>query len=146
MDAIDLRILELISGDGRITMKELGQRVGLTSPATIERVKKLEDTGVISGYKALINIKKAGLPIRACILVKVTEENICKAFVEFCNMHSSVLSCHRITGDADYLVEVAVTSMGTLEQVIDEFMKYGITKTHLVLSSPVEQKVIALPG
>ncbi len=146
MDIIDLRILEILLGDGRITMKELGQRVGLTSPATIERVKKLEDTGVISGYKAIINVKKAGLPIHAFILIKITADSFCQTFIEFCSVHNSVLSCHRITGDADYLVEVATTGMDTLEKAIDEFMKYGITKTHLVLSRPVEQKIISLPG
>ncbi|TCL32473.1 Lrp/AsnC family leucine-responsive transcriptional regulator [Anaerospora hongkongensis] len=145
MDAIDLRILEILLGDGRVTMKELGQRVGLTSPATIERVKKLEDTDVIKGYKAIVNVKKTGLPIRAFILVK-TNVDTCKKFLEFSDGHGSVLSCHRITGDADYLVEVVATGMDTLERLIDEFMQYGVTKTHVVLSSSMEQKSVALPG
>jgi Lrp/AsnC family leucine-responsive transcriptional regulator len=126
-------------------MKELGERVGLSGPATIERVKKLEETGVISGYQALININKAGLPIRALIFVKFTSDSMCKSFVSFCTAHNRVLSCHRITGDTDYVAEVATPSMDTLEKVIDEFMQYGAVKTHLILSSLVEQKAISLP-
>ncbi|MDU4962305.1 MAG: Lrp/AsnC family transcriptional regulator [Sporomusaceae bacterium] len=144
MDAIDFQIVENLLSDGRITMKELAQRVGLSSPATMDRVKKLEDAGVISGYKALVDIHKVGLPIRAFIFVKVNNA-AGKPFTSFCAAHNSVLSCHRIAGDTDYVLEVATASVAALEQVIDEFMRYGLTRTHVVLSSLVEQKAINLP-
>lgn len=145
MDAIDLRIVDILQADGRITMKELGQRVGLTSPATIERVKKLEEIGIIIGYKAVIDMKRAGLPVRAVILVKAHPEK-CKPFQSFVSLHSNVLTCHRITGDSDFFVEVAASGMSALEQLIDEFLFFGETKTHVVLSSSTENRPMALPG
>ena len=144
MDTVDLQIIASLLEDGRITMKELGQRVGLTSPATIERVKKLEETGVISGYTAVVNINKIGLPVRAFVLVKVTGNDASRSLVDFCSDHARVISCHRITGDADYIVEVATPAMDTLVTVIDELRQYGVTTTQVILSSPVEHKAISV--
>ena len=144
MDTIDLQIIASLLQDGRITMKELGHRVGLTSPATIERVKKLEETDVISGYTAVVNINKVGLPVRAFVLVKVAGNDASKSLVAFCSTHRRVISCHRITGDADYIVEVATPAMDVLETVIDEFRQYGVTTTQVILSSPMEHNVVSV--
>jgi Lrp/AsnC family leucine-responsive transcriptional regulator len=131
MDSIDLKIIDILQTDGRITMKELGQRVGLTSPATIERVKKLED------------IAKAGLPVRAFILV-TTSGQAGTAFVDFARRHPSLLDCHRLAGSASYLVAAAVTDTAALETLLDELTPFGSASTHLVLSTPVAGKKINL--
>lgn len=144
MDTIDLQIIASLLQDGRITMKELGHRVGLTSPATIERVKKLEETGVISGYTAVVNINKVGLPVRAFVLVKVAGNDASKSLVAFCSNHGRIISCHRITGEADYIIEVATPAVDVLETVIDEFRQYGVTTTQVILSSPVEHKAVSV--
>lgn len=145
MDHIDLRILDILQAEGRITMKELGQRVGLTSPATIERVKKLEESGIVSGYKAVINTTKAGLAIRAFIMLIMkseTEQNV----NEFVHKHNSIIQCQRITGEADYLLEVAVDSLSALERLMNELLPYGQTRTCVVLSSLKENTPILLPA
>lgn len=145
MDHIDLRILDILQTEGRITMKELGQRVGLTSPATIERVKKLEESGIVSGYKAVIDIAKAGLGVRAFIMLAVQKEPG-QNFSNFVREHDSIVQCHRVTGEADYFLEVAVNSLAALEKLADEFLVFGQTRTCIVMSSLLENKPILLPA
>ncbi len=144
MDNIDLRIVDILQTDGRITMKELGQRVGLTSPATIERVKKLEDSGIIGGYRADINIAKAGLPVRAFILVTIGGGSG-EELLDFCRRHTRLLECHRLAGSASYLLAAAVADTAALEKLLDDLTIYGRTETHLVLSTPISAKKINLP-
>lgn len=143
MDAIDLRILDLLQNDGRMTMKDLGGQIGLTSPATIERVKKLEESGVIRGYKAILDIKRAGASVRAFLLVNSSNQP-CHNFAEFAASHNSILSCHRITGDCCYLVEAVVNGVNELEALLDQIMVFGTAQVHIILSSPVEHKAVRL--
>lgn len=144
MDNIDLKILDILQSDGRITMKELGQRVGLTSPATIERVKKLEESGIIGGYKAILDINRAGLPVRAFILVTAGDQPA-GVFADFARSHESILHCHRVAGGASYLLETALPSLQSLEQLLDEMAPLGMAEPMVVLSSPAEHKPVVLP-
>jgi Lrp/AsnC family leucine-responsive transcriptional regulator len=143
MDNIDLKIIDILQTDGRITMKELGQRVGLTSPATIERVKKLEDNGIIGGYRADINVAKAGLPVRAFILVAAGGQPG-EALVDFARRRPGLLECHRLAGSASYLVSAAVGDTAALERLLDELAVFGSISTHLILSTPVAGKKLDL--
>jgi Lrp/AsnC family leucine-responsive transcriptional regulator len=143
MDNIDLKIVDILQVDGRITMKELGQRVGLTSPATIERVKKLEENGIIGGYRADINIAKAGLPVRAYILVK-TDNSAGESLVSYCRSSARLIECHRLAGSASYLIGTAVADNAALEKLLDDLAAFGSTETHLVLSTPVVGKKVNL--
>lgn len=144
MDNIDLKILEILQADGRVTMKELGQRVGLTSPATIERVKKLEESGIIGGYRAVIDIALAGLSVRAYLFVDLAGRPG-QAFLDFVCGHNSLLACHRLAGGATYLLETAVADTAALEALLDELAAFGRVETHLVLSTPVANKKLTLP-
>ncbi len=144
MDNIDLRIVDILQTDGRITMKELGQRVGLTSPATIERVKKLEDSGIIGGYRADINIARAGLPVRAFIFVTM-DGGTGEALLDYCRRQARLLECHRLAGSASYLLAAAVADTAALESLLDDLAAYGRTETHLVLSTPIAAKKVNLP-
>lgn len=144
MDNIDLRILDILQTDGRVTMKELGQRVGLTSPATIERVKKLEESGIIGGYRAVINVARAGLQVRAYLFVSLAGQTSA-AFLELVRGHEGLLACHRLTGGASYLLETAVADTAALEALLDELSPFGQVETHLVLSTPVSDKKLTLP-
>lgn len=144
MDNIDRKILDILQADGRITMKELGQRVGLTSPATIERVKKLEESGIIGGYRADINIARAGLSVRAVLLFTPAATDG-HAFLEFARSHPGLLACHRLAGGAAYLAEAAVADIAALESLLDQMAPLGRTETHIVLSTPVTGKKVNLP-
>lgn len=139
MDQIDTNILLQLQQNAKISMKELAASVHLSSPAVIERVKKLEEQGMIEGYKAKVNLKKMQRTIQAIILFKSID---CKSLSDFCNNHPDVLECYRVAGEISYIVKLATYSVETLERFIDEAMPYGTPSTNIVLSS-TEKKVIA---
>jgi len=138
VDQIDTQILQQLQQNAKISMKELAAIVHLSSPAVIERVKKLEEQGVIEGYHAKVNIKKMERTIQAIILFKSID---CKSLSDFCNSHPDVLECYRVAGEISYIVKLATYSVETLEQFIDATMPYGTPSTNIVLSSN-EKKVI----
>ncbi|MDK2918773.1 MAG: Lrp/AsnC family transcriptional regulator, leucine-responsive regulatory protein [Candidatus Petromonas sp.] len=141
MDATDLKILEILQQDGRISMKDLGKKVGLTSPAVSERVKRLEESGVIKGYRAVVDPQKLNKNINAFIDIAIKAENY-KKFLEFAPNKDSIIECHHVTGGDCMTIKVMVESMEELEILIDEIKKFGNTKTSLILSTPIEHKII----
>ncbi|HEX9959847.1 MAG TPA: Lrp/AsnC family transcriptional regulator [Pyrinomonadaceae bacterium] len=141
MDAIDWKILKEMQQDARISYAELGRRVGLTTPAVIERVRKLEDAGIITGYRAEIDAAKVGLPITAFIRMSITGVDYSR-IIEVAENAPEVLECHRGTGGDSFIMKVAVSSVEHLQNLIDRLTPYGITTTSIVLSSPVKSRVI----
>lgn len=140
MDEIDRDIIFHLQENARISFTELGKKVGLSTPAVNERVKKLEDKGIIEGYRAVINAEKIEKPIMAIILYANTK---CDQFIQFCKNHPEVLECHRLAGQYNFIVKLITGSVQTLESFIDESMKYGQPSTLIRLSSPVKNKSIS---
>jgi Lrp/AsnC family transcriptional regulator, leucine-responsive regulatory protein len=142
LDVTDWAILAELQTDARLSFAELGRRIGMSSPAVQERVRKLEDYGIIEGYRAVINLPKAGLPITAFIRVGnlpgVDESRIRKLVAGM----TEVLECHHITGQDCFLVKIATTSVPHLEQVLGRFSEFTHTVTAIVLSSPVQNRII----
>lgn len=138
MDRIDTQILQQLQQNAKISMKELATTVHLSSPAVIERVKKLEEQGVIEGYHAKVNLKKMERTIEAIILFKSID---CKSLSSFCNAHPDVLACYRVAGEISYIVKLATYSVEALEQFIDAAMPYGTPSTNIVLSSTEKQVI-----
>ncbi|MBC2318539.1 Lrp/AsnC family transcriptional regulator [Listeria booriae] len=132
MDNTDIKILSILEKNARISMKELAELVMLTPPATKERVTKLEEKGVITGYTANISLVALGRIMTAFILF---ETHDCKAFYDFCVKQPDVLECHRLAGQFSYLVKISSISMEALELFIDDAIKYGKSSTHLIFSS-----------
>ena len=141
MDATDFKIIDLLQEDGRISMKDLGKIVGLTSPAVSERVKRLEESGVIKGYKAIVNPDKLGRVIKSFINISLPSENY-QSFIEYAKRDNRIVECHHITGDDCLLLKVIVKDMYELEQVIDKIKQVGRTKTSVILSTIIEGKSI----
>lgn len=137
MDQVDQAILKELQENARMSMTELGQRVGLTAPATGERVKKLEERGFIEAYRAKLSAEALNKRVTAFILF---ETERCKAFAEFCKGHPEVMECHRLAGQYSYLVKLVTESVKTLEAFIDDALPYGKSSTHIQLSSPVDYK------
>ncbi|AOH56633.1 AsnC family transcriptional regulator [Peribacillus muralis] len=135
MDRTDKKILSLLESNGRMSMKDLAKEVSLTAPATKERVNKLEESGVIKGYKTEIALEKLDRIITAFVLF---ETDRCKDFHDFCRGHPDVLECHRLAGQYSYLVKISTYSMETLEEFIDQAIKYGKSSTHLIFSSTLK--------
>jgi len=141
IDDIDRKILKELQVDARVSYAELGRRVGLTTPAVIERVRKLEDAGVITGYRADIDTAKVGLAIMAFVRMSITGVDF-SHIIEVAEQSNEVLECHRGTGGDSFIMKVAVASVEHLKEVIDRLVHYGITTTTIVLSSPVKRRVI----
>ena len=141
LDDVGWKILAELQDNARVSFAELGRRVGLSAPAVTERVRKLEDAGIITGYHAAINLEKIGLPITAMVRIgnpgKKSPEvsRLAEAMPE-------VLECHRITGQEGFILRVSVPSVHLLEDLLDRFEPYGATTTSLVLSSPVPRRTI----
>ncbi|SHK09434.1 Lrp/AsnC family transcriptional regulator [Tepidibacter formicigenes] len=141
MDVTDYKIIEVLQKDGRISMKDLGKIVGLTSPAVSERVKRLEECGIIEGYKAVINPKKLNKNINAFINIGLPADKYTE-FLDFANNCNSIIECHHITGQDCLILKVLVESMDDLEKLIDTIKQVGHTQTYIILSSPIESKSI----
>jgi DNA-binding Lrp family transcriptional regulator len=139
MDPTDLKILEELQANGRITMTELGKKVTLTAPAVAERLRKLEEKGIIQNYSAAINPEKVNKPITAYILF---DTDRCKPFVEFCKSYPDVIECNRLAGQFSYIVKVVTSSVGQIEHFIDSTMMFGKSTTLMVLSSPIKSRPI----
>src|SRR4051794_29218598 len=146
IDSIDERILAELQENGRLTMKALAERVGLSSPAMIERVRRLEDRGVIAGYRAIVAPEALGRPITALIAAEVDRSNY-DSFLDRVRNDPSVVECHRTTGDATFLVKVHVADTASLEALVDDLGAAGAhCSTSLVLSSPVPWHEITPPA
>ncbi len=141
IDEIDWKILKELQNDARTSFAELGRRVGLTTPAVIERVRKLEDAKIIIGYRAEIDTAKVGLPITAFIRMSITGIDY-SHIIETVSKSNEVLECHRGTGGDSFIIKVAVADVSHLQVIIDKLTPYGITTTSIVLSSPVTKRVI----
>jgi Lrp/AsnC family transcriptional regulator, leucine-responsive regulatory protein len=141
IDDIDRKILNELQLDARISYAEIGRRVGLTTPAVIERVRKIEDSGIVTGYRAEIDPSKVGLPITAFIRMSISGVDY-SHIIEVAEESDEVLECHRGTGGDSFIMKVAVSSVEHLQEVIDRLTPYGITTTTIVLSSPVKRRVI----
>jgi Lrp/AsnC family leucine-responsive transcriptional regulator len=136
IDDIDCDILAELQDNGRIAFAELGRRVGLSTPAVIERVRRLEEKQVILGYRALVDPAKVGLPVRAFVKVTVAGDKLAK-FSTLVSKLPEVLQCHRVTGAESFMVQVAVRDVSHMEKVIDSMMPYVATNTSMILASPV---------
>ena len=148
LDQTGWRILDELQRNARITFSELGRRVSLTAPAVAERVRRLEEAGIITGYHVELGGERLGLPVTAFIRITATGA-ACTELGRAIKDFPEVLECHRVTGEEAYIAKVAVRSVAHLEKLIDRLMPYGETITSIVLSSPVTHRVveaaIALP-
>lgn len=144
IDAIDWKIIKEMQINARTTFAELGRRVGLTTPAVIERVRKLEDAKIIIGYRAVVDPSKVGFPVTAFIRMSISGIDY-SHIIEVAKKSIEVLECHRGTGGDSFIMKVAVSDVEHLQNLIDKLTPYGITTTSIVLSSPVKSRVIEPP-
>ena len=145
IDTLDERILSELQTNGRLTMKALAERVGLSSPAMIERVRRLEERGVLAGYRAVVDPSAIGRPLTALISIDLDRRHH-DVFLNRLRSEPSVESCHRITGEHSYLVKVHVSSTEELEVLVDELGDAGAKcSTNIVLSSPIQGAPVVPP-
>ncbi len=142
---LNMRILRELKQDPRLAMTELGRRVGLSSPAVTERVRRLEEAGVIRGYVLDINPATLGLPIAAYIRIRPNPGQLPK-IAELARNIQEVVECHRVTGEDCFVLKVYLPSLDQLDRILDIFLLHGTTTTSLIQSSPVPLRPPPLPG
>src|SRR5690349_11184973 len=142
LDETGWQILAALQQNARLSYSELGQRVGLTAPAVSERVRKLEEAGVITGYHAEINRALVGLPVTAIIRMGLHDsQNSARAIIRIREV-VEVLECARVTGGDTLIVKVGASSIEHLERLIDRLLVYGPITTSMVLSTPIQRRVV----
>ncbi len=142
MDKLNWAILEELQKNARVSFSEVGRKIGLTSPAVAERVRKMEDSGVIDSYKVNLSHQKIGYQLRAIITLRAFTGRL-KAFLETVKEFKEVVNCYRITGNENIIMEVILKDQVHLEKLIDKLITYGETRTHIVLSNVIKDSAIS---
>jgi Lrp/AsnC family transcriptional regulator, leucine-responsive regulatory protein len=145
LDTINIRLLEELQHDPRVTMAELGRRIGMSSPAVTERVRRMEEAGIIGGYAVIINPTPLGLPIAAYIRIRPYAGQL-PQIADLARRIPEVVECHRITGEDCFLIKVHIPAMDQLDRILDCFLQYGSTTTSIIQSTPLPLRPPPLPG
>lgn len=144
MNELDWKLLALLQSNGRMTYTELARQVQLSVPAVTERVKRLEEAGVIEGYTARVNPAAAGYLVTALIAITVPQPAKTK-FLKLLESITEVLECHHVTGADSYIMRLAAVSMADLEQLIGRINLYGETRTSIIMSTPIPARALEQP-
>jgi Lrp/AsnC family leucine-responsive transcriptional regulator len=147
LDDIDLHILALLQEDCRTPLARLGDAVGLSAPAVLERIKKLEAAAIVTGYRAMLDSRRLGLDITAFIGVSISHPSRIRAFEEQVVALPDVLECHHVTGEHTLLLKVKTTNTSSLERLISQVRSIeGVarTETMVVLSTYTERVQLPL--
>ncbi len=141
IDELNWAILSALQRNSRESFANIGRKVGLTPPAVAERVKKMEDLGILEGYVARVSYTKAGYQLKGIITLKAFMGKL-KPFLQMVKSLSEVVNCYRITGDENIIMEVVLQDQAHLEKFIDKLIQYGETRTHIILSEVVSDSPI----
>ncbi len=134
LDSKDITILEVLQADGRIALSELGRKVGLSQPAMSERVKRLEERGIITGYGARINLQAIGLGMTAIMRLKTAHEHIRQCLKVFSEL-PYVVEVHRVTGEDCFILKAIVPTPDKLAVIVDTIGRFGEVTTSVILRS-----------
>jgi len=140
LDQIGRKILAVLQKNARTPLSRIGDKVGLSAPAVAERVKKLEEAGIIKGYHARIDPLAFGQSIAAFIHLTTDAKNY-PAVKSMAREVTQIDACHHISGEASFILHVCTSNLVELESVVGKLSPYGQTQTFIVLSSPVEKQV-----
>ena len=136
IDSLNWDILYALQANSRATFADIGRKVGLTPPAVAERIKKMEDMGILEGYRAHLSYTEAGYQLKAIITLRAFMGKL-KPFLDMVPKLDEVINCYRITGNENIIMEVVLRDQFHLEKFIDKLIRYGETRTHIVLSDIV---------
>jgi len=143
LDPINRRLVAALQTDARLSTAELARRVSLSAPAVAERVRRLEESGVITGYHAEVDPRALGYPIAAVVRVRPATQQLGK-IRELAGRIPEVVECHRVTGEDCFFLTVRLRSLDDLEGVLDRFVIHGQTTTSIIHSSPVPRRPLPL--
>jgi Lrp/AsnC family leucine-responsive transcriptional regulator len=141
LDVINWNILECLQQNSRQSNTKIAQHVGITSPAVAERIRKMEDAGVIEGYFAKLSYFETGNQLKAIITLRAFMGQL-KPFLVKVKTFKEVMNCYRITGNENIVMEVVLKNQKHLGHFIDQLISYGETRTQIVLSNVIENNPI----
>jgi Lrp/AsnC family leucine-responsive transcriptional regulator len=145
LDRTNVRLLRELQRHPRLAMSALARRVRMSAPAVTERVRRLEEAGVIAGYRMDVAPEALGLPVAAYVRVRPAPGQLPK-IAELARRTPEVVECHRITGEDCFLIKVHVSRVDQLETLLDRFLVFGQTTTSIVQSTPVPLRALPLPA
>jgi len=141
LDALNWKILQCLQENARQTNTDISRKIGISSPAVSERIRKMEDMGYITGYTTKVSPFELGYQLKAIITIRAFMGKL-KPFLHIVKTYDEVLNCYRITGNENIVMEVVFKNQKHLESFIDQLISFGETKTQIVLSHVVENKVL----
>jgi Lrp/AsnC family transcriptional regulator, leucine-responsive regulatory protein len=143
LDPTDRRLLTQLQADARLSLAELGRRVGLSSPAVAERLRRLEGDGVITGYHAQVDPARLGFGLGVLVRIRPAPRQLA-AVAQLARETPEIVECLRVTGDDCYVMTAHVRDVVHLEEIIDAFAAYGQTTTSVMQSAPVPRRGVAV--
>ncbi|WP_429648383.1 Lrp/AsnC family transcriptional regulator [Skermanella aerolata] len=145
LDAVDAVILQTLAADARMSMTDLAKSVGLSAPSVTERVRRLEEAGVIGGYAAVIDPAALGLPLAAYLRIRPTP-GLLRQVADLLKQLPAIVECDRVTGEDCFVAKAYVRDVAELEALIDEIIPYAMTNTSIIQSSPVQRRLPPIAG
>jgi Lrp/AsnC family leucine-responsive transcriptional regulator len=143
-DPTDVQILRELVDDPRLGTAELARRVGMSAPAVRERVQRLEDTGVVAGYRLQLDPRALGYAVMVFVRIRPNPGQL-QAIADIARELPNVVECHRITGEDCFIVKAYLQDLDELDGLLDRFLIYGHTTTSIAQSSPVPGRPLPLP-
>ncbi|RKP47971.1 Lrp/AsnC family transcriptional regulator [Cohnella endophytica] len=141
MDQLDISLLKLLQEDGRMTVSELSKKMALSRPSISERLLRLQEKGIIQGYQARVSPAAIGRNIQ--MIIQISDLKISPMeFEQRIADDEDILECHRVTGMASHVLKAAVASMEDLTKLVERLMPYGTVNTSIILSSPVNNRIV----
>lgn len=143
LDPTGKRLLALLQENARLSYSELGRQVGLSTTAVIDRIHRLEDAGLITGYRVELDREKLGLSVLAFVRLQTIPERY-PALLALVEAMPAVLECHHVTGEESFVIKLVVATVAELEPLIEQLSRFGRTSTSIVMSTPVGKRPLPL--
>lgn len=143
-DARNVKLLRLLQNDPRTSVSELARHIGMSAPATRERIQRMEDAGIIKGCRLEVDAGALGYPLAAFVRIRPMAGKLPK-IPELAAQLPQVVECHRITGEDCFILKVHLDSLDNLDKILDRFLAYGQTTTSIVQSTPLPLRYLPLP-
>jgi Lrp/AsnC family leucine-responsive transcriptional regulator len=143
-DHKNLELLRLLQKNPRASVSELARRIGMSNPAVKERILRLEERGILAGYRLDLNPKELGYHVTAFVRIRPLPGHLSKV-ADLAQATPEVTECHRITGEDCFILKIYLKEISNLDRVLDRFLTHGQTTTSIVQSSPVAPRGVPLP-
>ena len=141
LDEVGRNLLSALQADARLSYAELGRRIGLSPAATAERLRRLEESGIIKGYRVELDLEALGLPVLAIVRMSCDGTKY-RPFLKAVETMERVVECHHVAGGDAFILKVAAGSVRELEKVVERLLDFGVPTTSFVFSSPVERRLL----